>query len=79
MGLSQSALERRFRKAVGTSPKQFASISRLQYVSSRYAAGGSLSEIAHDAGYFDQPHFVKDFKAFTGQPPDAFFRTTRLW
>jgi len=78
-GLSQSAFERRFRKTVGTSPKLFASIVRLQYVVDRQAAGGSLAEIAHDAGYFDQPHFVKDFKAFTGQAPESFFRTHRFW
>ncbi len=74
-GLSQSALERRFRRAVGTTPKKFATIVRLRHVVRLRQAGRSLTEIAHAAGYADQPHFIKDFKRFAGETPEAFFQT----
>lgn len=72
-GLSQSALERRFRRAVGTSPKKFAALVRLRHVVRLRRAGASFTQIAHHAGYVDQPHFIKDFKRFTGQAPESFF------
>ena len=74
-GLSQSALERRFRREVGTSPKKFAALVRLRHVVRLRHAGASLTQIAHAAGYADQPHFIKDFRRFTGQAPESFFQT----
>ena len=73
IGLSQSALERRFRRHVGASPRRFASLVRLQNVVLLREAGADLTTIAHAAGYSDQPHFIKDFKRFTGLAPGAFF------
>jgi len=73
IGLSQSALERRFRRLVGASPRRFASLVRLQKVVRLREAGADLTTIAHAAGYCDQPHFIKDFKRFTGLAPSSFF------
>jgi len=75
LGLSQSALERRFRREVGASPKKFAALVRLRHVVRLRRAGASLTDIAHIAGYADQPHFIKDFRRFTGQSPERFFAT----
>jgi AraC-like DNA-binding protein len=76
IGLSQSALERRFRRLVGASPRRFASLVRLRNVVRLRESGADLTTIAHAAGYSDQPHFIKDFKRFTGQAPGAFFAQT---
>lgn len=76
IGLSQSALERRFRRLVGASPRRFASLVRLQNVVRLREAGADLTTIAHAAGYSDQPHFIKDFKRFTGLSPRSFFART---
>ena len=73
--LSQSALERRFWRVVGTSPKKFAALVRLRSAVRMRRAGTSFTEIAHAAGYADQSHFIKDFKRFTGDAPEEFFRT----
>src|SRR5579859_4668654 len=73
-GLSLSALERRFRKQVGASPRKFASIARLRHVLRLRKTGGNLTEIAYQAGYADQSHFIKDFSAFTGVAPGSFFQ-----
>jgi AraC-like DNA-binding protein len=76
MGLSLSALERRFRRHVGTSPRRFASIVRMRHLLRLRKAGGNLTELALRAGYFDQSHFIHDFRRFTGQAPESFFLGT---
>jgi AraC-like DNA-binding protein len=73
LGLSQDRLEKRFRRAVGTTPKQLASILRLRRAVDAYRAGDSLTRVAADAGYFDQSHFNRAFRAATGTTPRAFF------
>jgi AraC-like DNA-binding protein len=74
VGLSQSALERRFRRVAGASPKQFASIVRLRHVLHLRAKGADFTSISIEAGYCDQSHFIKDFKQMTGFAPESFFQ-----
>jgi AraC-like DNA-binding protein len=75
--ISQDAFEKRFRKAVGISPKQFSFIIRMKSVIDNGRNKNQLlSEIAFEAGYFDQPHFNKDFKLFTGLAPKDFFKAS---
>jgi AraC-like DNA-binding protein len=76
MGISQSALERRFRREVGTSPKKFATIVRLRNVVQLRQAGATFTDVAHASGYADQAHFIKDFRRFAGEPPESFFETS---
>lgn len=77
--LSQDAFEKRFRKIVGTSPKQFSSIVRMKSAISILKKEQRISDTAFDAGFFDQPHFNKDFKLFTGQSPTEFFESSPRW
>jgi AraC-like DNA-binding protein len=77
--ISQDAFEKRFRALVGATPKQYASIVRLRRLIDKYPSYASLTEASYDAGYFDQAHFIKDFRLFTGQAPAAFFASTRFW
>ncbi len=71
--ISQSPLEKRFRQAVGASPKKFASIVRLKYVIQQYRSVNSLTELGYEAGFFDQALFIKEFKTLTGDTPEKFF------
>jgi AraC-like DNA-binding protein len=71
--MSQSALERHFRAAVGATPKKLSRLSRLQHVCRLWDTGKTLTEIAFAAGYCDQPHMVRDFGLFTGLSPEEFF------
>lgn len=73
IGLSQSALERRFRRVIGVTPKKFASLLRLQHALRLQASGLDLAEVALAAGYYDQAHFNHDFRRATGSAPAAFF------
>jgi AraC-like DNA-binding protein len=79
LSISHDPFEKRFRAAVGSTPKQFASIVRLRHAIGQYHPGVSLTTVALDAGYFDQSHFIKDFRMFTGESPKQFFRSARFW
>lgn len=72
--ISQSPFEKRFRKVVGTTPKKFASIIRFNAVLDQLSPTKSLTEIGYENNFFDQAHFIKDFKRFTGQTPEHFKR-----
>ena len=72
--ISQSPFEKRFRKVVGTTPKKFASIVRFNTVLDNLNNTKSLTEICYENNFFDQAHFIKDFKQFTGDTPENFKR-----
>ncbi len=72
--LSAKQLERRFKTYCGLSPKRFARITRFQSALELYSNKHmSLTGIAHDCGYYDQSHFIHDFKAFSGYHPKQYF------
>jgi AraC-like DNA-binding protein len=70
---SQSPLEKRFRKIVGASPKKFASLVRLKHILQSYTPGISFTSLGYEAGFYDQAHFIKEFKSLTGETPEIFF------
>jgi AraC-like DNA-binding protein len=74
LGISQDPLEKRFRRAVGASPKQLASLLRLRHAVETYRPGARLTQLALDAGYFDQSHFSRELRAATGEAPGRFLR-----
>lgn len=72
--ISQSPFEKRFRKVVGTTPKKFASIVRFNFVLNKLEDAKSITEICYENNFFDQAHFIKNFKQFTGNTPEGFKR-----
>lgn len=74
LSISQSSFEKRFRKVVGTTAKKFASIIRFNTVLDHLSTSKSLTEICYENNFFDQAHFIKDFKLFTGDTPENFKR-----
>lgn len=77
IGLSQSALERRFRRTVGLTPKKFGAVVRFRHAVQLLARGDDLSSVALAAGYFDQSHFINDFRRATGRAPTEYRREHR--
>ena len=77
--ISQDAFEKRFRQVVGSSPKHFSDIIRFRNAISTHSTTNSLTATALAAGYYDQAHFIKAFRSFTGQPPGQFFRERKFW
>lgn len=69
-------LERKFLKQIGISPKQLGKVIRLQTALKMLLnrKGGTLTQIAYESEYYDQNHFIKDFKEFTGTTPKEFLQ-----
>jgi len=67
-------LERNFKKQIGVSPKQLGKVIRLQTALKMLLnkKEENLTDIAYQSEYFDQAHFTKDFKEFTGINPKEF-------
>ena len=67
-------LERKFSKQIGISPKQLGKVVRLQAALKMLYSGNvdTLTKIAYESEYYDQAHFIKDFKEFTGTGPKEF-------
>ncbi len=72
--VSESQFEKRFRKAMGLSAKKYASLVRIARVMSDDLRDNNITDKAYEAGYFDQAHFIRDFKAYTGYTPLRFFK-----
>jgi AraC-like DNA-binding protein len=70
-GLSKRSLQRLFSRYVGVSPKWVIKRYRLHEAAERLARGEvtDWAQLALDLGYFDQPHFIRDFKAMVGRSP----------
>jgi len=73
--IDRRQLERRFSASVGLSPKQLGRIIRFQSVIRRLLDGqfSSFTALAYDGEYYDQAHFIRDFKEFTGYTPREFY------
>jgi AraC-like DNA-binding protein len=79
-GLSKRSLQRLFSAYVGVSPKWVIQRYRLHESAERLAIGEPVdwTALALDLGYFDQAHFIKDFKAMIGMTPAAYARSITL-
>jgi AraC-like DNA-binding protein len=67
-------LERLFREQVGVGPKEFASLARLGWVVEQAKRQRGWAGVAAAAGYADQAHFHRSFKARVGMTPAAYWR-----
>lgn len=77
--ISQDAFEKRFRKSTGVSPKQFAAIVKLENLIKHKPKTSRYLDLAIDNGFYDQAHFNKEFKLFTGLTPTEFFDSASYW
>lgn len=72
--LSTRQFERRFKELAGLSPKLYARIVRFQAAAEHKLAGvRDLTRIAYESGYYDQSHFINDFREFSGYTPKEYF------
>jgi len=74
LGWSRRHLAAQFRDAVGFTPKTMARVIRFEQTLERLRAGEALADVAYDAGYADQAHLNRDFRAFTGLAPTEYLR-----
>jgi len=73
-------LERKFIKQIGISPKQLGKVIRLQTALKMLLSqqAESFTKIAYESEYYDQAHFIKDFKEFTGTTPKEFLGDNKM-
>lgn len=73
---SRSTLLRKFVKRTGVSPKTLARVVRLDYLWTkiRDESATNYQELSFDGNYYDQSHFINDFKAIVGETPGYFFK-----
>lgn len=71
-GFSERSLQRIFRDHVGLSPKRYAEIVRLENSIALFGRGRSMTDVCYEAGYYDQPHFIRSFRQYTGLSPSEF-------
>lgn len=74
------SLERKFSKQVGMSPKQLGKVIRLQAAlkTMLHKQADNLTQVAYESEYYDQAHFIKDFKAFTGINPKEYLSDEQM-
>ncbi|GAO41263.1 helix-turn-helix domain-containing protein [Flavihumibacter petaseus] len=71
--LSQRQFERKFSQLTGMTPVLFSRITRFQLALNQFGQKRALTDIALDCGYYDQAHFIHDFKRFSGTLPKEYF------
>lgn len=73
-------LERKFLSQIGLSPKQLGRVVRLQTALKLLLnqKTGTFTKIAYESEYYDQNHFIKDFKEFTGITPKEFLSDDQM-
>lgn len=77
--VNERTLERRFKNQTGISPKHYSSIVRVNASAKRLQRKQhteNLTQLAYESNYFDQAHFIRDFKKFTGITPQQYQQTT---
>lgn len=74
VGLSPRRFIELFADYVGMTPKRYCRVRRfrtaLRFIEGQAEVDWALT--AHACGYFDQSHFIRDFRAFTGVPPTTY-------
>lgn len=76
LGHDARSLQRLFSQQVGVGPKEVLRRHRLMEAAERLVKTPELpgADLAASLGYADQAHFIRDFKAVTGVPPEAYRR-----
>ncbi len=73
IGMGERQLENFFKKYVGLSPKFFMRIIRFNYIFKLVQENNqSWSGLAYEASYFDQSHFIRNFRDFSGENPTEY-------
>ncbi|MNJ91914.1 Helix-turn-helix domain protein [compost metagenome] len=74
-GISSRQLRRLFEYYIGDTPKTFSQVVRFQNILKAKPSSQSLrkNKLFFDAGYYDQAHFIKEFKNFYGVTPGKAF------
>lgn len=70
--MSEYSLIRQFENSLGLSPHKYITNLRINYAKNLLKGNKSLSEIALESAFYDQSHFIKCFKEYTGVTPKKY-------
>ena len=75
-GISKVTLHKHFVQKMGLSPKAVSRIWRLNYFLDlkKQSSTDNLTQLALESGYYDQAHFIREFKSFFPDSPRQFFK-----
>ncbi|MEM1357476.1 MAG: helix-turn-helix domain-containing protein, partial [Bacteroidota bacterium] len=75
--MSRRQFERKFRRKVGLSPKYYGRLRRISHVCRVVSTSRRVQwqEITHHNGFYDQAHFIRDFREFIGQSPKQYLKS----
>lgn len=81
VGWSERRFSQVFREDVGLTPKVWCRIQRFQRAVRQLHAGGEVpwAELALDCGFYDQPHFANEFRAFSGIDVTTYSARRTVW
>jgi AraC-like DNA-binding protein len=81
VGVSERRLSEVFREHVGIAPKMWCRLRRFQAAVGALHRGTEMrwAELAVECGYYDQAHFVNDFRGFSGLDPTSYTKKTGRW
>jgi AraC-like DNA-binding protein len=66
LNLSRRQFHRRFTRAIGMGPKEFAKITRFQKTLYQTKCGADWQELITTCGFYDQPHLIREMKKYSG-------------
>jgi AraC-like DNA-binding protein len=70
-GLSTSRFQHLFRAEVGVPYRRYTAWARMRIAVSEVIRGSNLTAAAHASGFYDQPHFAREFRRIFGAPPSG--------
>jgi AraC-like DNA-binding protein len=76
LGLSESSWRRHFESEIGVTPKRYLRMLRFRQAVTlkRYQNVRSWTKVYSEAGYYDQSHFISEFREMGGSAPTKFMR-----
>lgn len=80
MSMSARKFSRLFTQQVGLKPKTFARVQRFNRVLAQIGLGREIdwASVVSQCGYYDQAHFIKDFRAFSGFTPTEYVERNKV-
>lgn len=76
--ISRKHINSLFLKHIGKPPSEYRKIYRFRNSLLEYKKSRNLTQISHESLFYDQSHFIKDFKALTRVSPGKFFKTVDI-
>ncbi|NNE33133.1 MAG: AraC family transcriptional regulator [Winogradskyella sp.] len=75
VSFSQKTLETQFKKIIGLTPGKYIRLYRFLKLMKKYETKKiDLKDLIYMYNYYDQSHFIKDFKHFMNQNPKDYFK-----